>query len=117
MERDENDAKIIFADNALVEFESIRLGPRERGEIVLAPKVPMVHPVLFMSQVGSRVLVEEIIHKRTSLERKEQWSIEGFRFGRRLDLTVTKDEYLTIIIYNDGEDLTSVGASLVCSKE
>ena len=66
-----------------------------------------------MTDKGSEILIEEILHGRTALPHLSQLPICSFRFGRQLDVTVTKDEPIKIVIINNGPEPTSIGASLV----
>lgn len=118
MTRDEDKidtAPVIMTDKTGVVFESLDLGINERGEIVLSPDKPMRCPTLFMSCYGSEVLVEDICHGRTEIARRGHWPVEIFKMGHRLDVTVTKEEPIKIVIINLGPEKSNVGASLVAT--
>ena len=118
MTRDEDKidtAPVIMTDKTGIAFESLDLGINERGEIVLSPEKPMRCPTLFMSCYGSEVLVEDIYHGRTEIARQGHWPIELFKMGHRLDVTVTKEEPIKIVIINLGPERSNVGASLVAN--
>jgi len=103
-------------NDSTVVFESLELGPNERGEIVLAPSEPLRNPTLFASVRGGEGQVEEIIHGRGSLC-SGPWGIETFKLGRPLPVTVTAEEPIKIIICNHGQESATFGASLVATKE
>jgi hypothetical protein len=106
---------VIMSDKTDVEFGNVELDVNEQGEIVLAPSKPMRRPTIFMSCQGSEVIVEDIFHGRVALAKQGQWPVEIFRLGHRLDVMVTKDEPIKILIINLGPEHASVGASLVAT--
>jgi hypothetical protein len=106
-------APVIMDEKTSVVFESLELKINERGEIILSPDKAQRCPTLFMTDKGSEILIEEILHGRTALPHLSQLPICAFRFGRQLDVTVTKDEPIKIVIINNGPEPTSIGASLV----
>jgi hypothetical protein len=104
----------IFAEHARIAFGSINLKPGDRGEIILAPDRPMHEPVLFMSDRGLDVIVEDIYRGHIAIAHDGHWPVALFRFGLKMDhITITKDEFIKIIIRNGGKDIAAVGASLV----
>lgn len=100
---------------SIVEFESIGIGPGERGEIVLSPEILMRTPTLFASIRGADCYVEEIVHGHNSVC-AGQWPIEAFRFGKPLPIDVAKGETIKVIVANHGSEPAVVGASLVASR-
>ena len=106
---------VIMTSKTDVEFGNIELDVNEQGEIVLSPDKPMHCPTIFMSCQGSEVIVEDIFHGRTAIAKQGRWPVELFRMGHRLDVTVTKDEPIKILIINLGPEHASVGASLVAT--
>lgn len=106
---------VIMTDRTDVEFGNIELGINEQGEIVLSPDKPMRRPTIYMSCQGSEILVEDIFHGRTAITRQGHWPVELFRMGHQLDVTVTKDEPIKILIVNLGPERSSVGVSLVAT--
>ena len=106
-------APVILDEKTRVAFESLDLKVAERGEIVLAPDTALRYPTLYMTDRGSEVVVEAIFHGRTEIQRLSQRPMGMYRFGLRLNVTVTKDEPLKIVVVNNGPEPTSVGASLV----
>jgi hypothetical protein len=70
-----------------------------------------------MTDKGSEILIETVFHGRTEIRRLGQRPISSFRFGHQLDVTVTKDEPIKIVIINNGPEPTSIGASLVDTPE
>jgi hypothetical protein len=97
---------------AIVEFDFLELGSLERGEIVLAPDVPIERPTLYASVDAEDGMVEEIIHGEMSLA-VGPWPFDNFRFGRLLQIIVSSKEPLKIIVSNQGKGPTRFGASLV----
>jgi hypothetical protein len=111
-------APVIMSDKTYVVFDSVVLGPGERGEIVLAPDRPMRDPCVFMSERDCEgVVVEEVVVGRTVVARNGRWPVELFRNGHQLDGLVTSDSPLKVVVANAGTSKISVGASLVDSKE
>lgn len=111
-------APVIMSDKTYVVFESVSLGPGERGEIVLIPDRPMRDPHVYMAEQDCEgVVVEEVVRGRTVVARDGRWPVEVFRNGHQLDGPVTHDEPLKIVVVNPGVTRVSVGASLVDSKE
>lgn len=106
-------APVILDEKTRVTFESLDLKVAERGEIVLAPDVALRRPTLFMADRGSEIMVEAVFHGRTEISRLGQRPMGMYRFGHRLDVTVTRDEPIKIVIVNNGPEPTNVGASLV----
>lgn len=98
-----------------VEFGNIELDANERGEILLTPAKPMRCPTIYMSCLGSEISIEDIFHGRTAIARRGHWPMELFRMGHRLDLTVTADEPIKLLVVNRGLEHSSVGASLVAN--
>jgi hypothetical protein len=110
-------APVIMNEKTSVVFESLELKINERGEIILAPDKALRCPTLFMTDKGSEILIETVFHGRTEIRRLGQRPISSFRFGHQLDVTVTKDEPIKIVIINNGPEPTSIGASLVDTPE
>ena len=108
-------APVIMTDKTSVVFESLELGPNERGEIVLAPARPLRRPALYMADrdKGGQIVVEAVFHGRTAIARLGQCQADMYRFGRRLDVVVTRDEPIKIVIINNGLTPANMGASLV----
>jgi hypothetical protein len=105
-----------MTNGSAVVFDSLELGPDERGEIILSPSEPLRNPVLFASVRGGDGQVEEIVHGRGSLC-AGPWGIEAFKLGRPLPVTVTAEEPIKIVICNHGQERAMFGASLVANKE
>ena len=115
---DEKTAPVIMSDKTYVVFESVVLGPGERGEIVLSPDRPMRDPCIFMSERDCEgVVVEEVVVGRTVVAKDGRWPVELFRNGHQLDGVVTREEPLKVVVVNAGTAKITVGASLVDSKE
>jgi hypothetical protein len=111
-------APVIMSDKTYVVFESVVLGPGERGEIVLVPDRPMRDPCVFMSERECEgVVVEEVVMGQTVVAKDGRWPVEVFRNGHKLDGVVTSESPLKVVVANEGSSRTSVGASLVDSKE
>ena len=110
-------APVIMNENTSVVFESLELKINERGEIILSPDKALRCPTLFMTDKGSEILIEAVFHGRTEIPRLGQRPISSFKFGHQLDVTVTKDEPIKIVITNNGPEPTSIGASLVDTPE
>jgi hypothetical protein len=106
---------VIMTNRTDIEFGNIELGVNEQGEIVLSPDKPMRRPTIYMSCQGSEILVEDIFHGRTALARQGHWPVELFKMGHQLDVTVTPDEPIKILVVNLGPERSSVGASLVAT--
>jgi hypothetical protein len=106
-------APVILDEKTRVAFESLDLKVAERGEIVLAPDAALRYPTLYMTDRGSEVIVEAVFHGRTEIQRLSQRPMGMYRFGLRLNVTVTKDEPIKIVVVNNGPEPTNVGASLV----
>ena len=106
-------APVILNEKTRVVFESLDLKVAERGEIVLAPDVALRKPTLFMVDKGSEIMVEAIFHGHTEISHLGQRPMGMYRFGHRLDVTVTRDEPIKIVVVNNGPEPTNVGASLV----
>jgi hypothetical protein len=106
-------APVILNDKTRVVFESLDLKVTERGEIVLTPDVALRRPTLFMTDKGSEITVEAVFHGRTEIAHLGQRPMGMYKFGHRLDVTVTGDEPIKIVVVNNGPEPTSVGASLV----
>jgi|GEM_PF-1744571 hypothetical protein len=118
MDRDEDKIitePVIMSDKTDVEFGNVELDVNERGEIVLSPDKPMRRPTIFMSCQGSEVIVEDIMHGRIALPKRGPWPVELFRLGHQLEVTVTRDEPIKILLINLGPEHSSVGASLVAT--
>ena len=110
-------APVIMGEKTSVVFESLELKINERGEIILSPDKALRCPTLFMTDRGSEILIEAVFHGRTEIRRLGQHPISSFRFGIQLDVTVTRDEPIKIVIINNGPEPTSIGASLVDTPE
>ena len=111
-------APVIMSDKTYVVFESVVLGPGERGEIVLVPDRPMRDPHIFMSERECEgVVVEEVVLGQTVVAKDGRWPVEVFKNGHQLDGAVTREAPLKVVVANTGNSKTSVGASLVDSKE
>jgi hypothetical protein len=108
-------APVIMSDRTRVLFESIDLPLNARGEIVLCPEQPFRKPTLFVVDKGSEVIVESIFHGQLALPHLTMRPAGVFRFGCHLDVTVTKEEPLKLVVINYGPEATNVGASLVDS--
>lgn len=106
---------VIMSDKTDVEFGNIELDVNEQGEIVLSPGKPMRNPTIFMSCQGSEVIVEDIFHGRVAIAKQGHWPVELFKLGHQLDVMVTKDEPIKILIINLGPEHASVGASLIAT--
>ena len=105
----------VVGDKTAVEFGNIELDVNEQGEIVLAPDKAMRCPTVYMSCQGSEILVEDIFHGRTAIARNGHWPVELFKMGHRLDVTVTKDEPIKLLVVNRGPERSRVNASLVAN--
>ena len=116
---EEDTAPVLSRDSAYVVSEVLDIGPGERGELVLIPERPIRHPFLFMSNSmkGSRVIVEQVRHGNVELAGKSDQNISEFRLGSKLDLTVTSNEPIKIVVMNQGSLKTTVGASLVAGEK
>jgi len=112
-------APVIMSDKTNVIFESLDLEPGERGEIVLQPNNPLRRPTLYMADQNKKgqIVVEAIFHGQTAIARLGQCRADMYRFGRRLDVMVTKDEPIKIVIINNSLKAASIGASLVDTPE
>ena len=106
-------APVILNEKTSVVFESLDLGVAERGEIVLSPDKPLRKPTLFMTDRGSEIMIETVFHGRTAIPYLGQRPVSVFRFGHQLEVTVTCDEPIKIVIVNNGPEPTNIGASLV----
>jgi hypothetical protein len=106
-------APVILNEKTRVVFGSLDLGINERGEIVLSPGSPLRHPTLFLSDKGSEVMVEAIFHGRAEISHLGRRPIGVFRFGHQLEIVVTKDEPIKIVVVNNGPEPSNIGASLV----
>lgn len=113
-------AKVLIKESVTnVIFESIVLGPRERGEIVLVPDRPVRQPKLFMSNEDKegRAVVEQVFHGRVALLTEGGREAESYRYGRQLDVTVTASEAIKVVVVNYGANRTTIGASLVVTED
>jgi len=110
-------APVIMDGKTTVVFESLELKINERGEIILSPDKALRCPTLFMTDKGSEILIESVFHGRTEMRPLGQRPISSFRFGHQLNVTVTRDEPIKIVIINNGPEPTSIGASLVDTPE
>lgn len=130
-QEDIDTAPVIMKDDTHVTFESIELAPGDRAEIVLAPRRPVVAPVLFVSstQKDSSIVIEQIVHgdraesatqvfggETPGSHGSQTLSLDSLRFGRQLDLIVTENEPIKILVANSGRFKTTVGASLVTNS-
>jgi hypothetical protein len=157
-QEDIDTAPVIMKDDTHVTFESIELAPGDRAEIVLAPRRPVVAPVLFVSstQKDSSIVIEQIVHGDRAESATQVFggetlgsqipgsqtlgsqtlgsqtlgsqtlgsqtlgsqtlSLDSLRFGRQLDLIVTENEPIKILVANSGRFKTTVGASLVTNS-
>ena len=106
-------APVILNEKTRVAFEAIDLKVAERGEIILSPDAALRYPTLYMTDRGSEVVVEAVFHGRTEIQHLSQRPMGMYRFGLRLNVTVTKDEPIKIVVVNNGPEPTNVGASLV----
>ena len=105
-----------MSDKTYVVFESVVLGPGERGEIVLCPDRPMRDPCIFMSEQEEGVVVEEVLLGQPAVARYGRWPVQFFRNGHQLDGVVTREEPLKVMVANAGTTKVTVGASLVDSQ-
>jgi hypothetical protein len=112
-------APVIIKDNPRVTHESIDISPNERAEIILAPARAVRRPTLYMSNEfkSCQVIVEQITHGRSPIVSRENQEIDYFRFGMKLDVTVTDSEPVKIVIVNVGNRRTSIGAYLVAHED
>lgn len=112
-------APVIMSDKTSVVFESLDLGPGERGEIVLVPDGPLRCPTLYVAdqEKNGRIVIETIFHGQAAIGRLGQCQADMYRFGRRLDVMVTKSEPIKIVIINNGQKTATIGASLVDAPE
>jgi hypothetical protein len=110
-------APVIFRDGTRVEFQATTAIPGERVELVLEPSSEMKDPTLFMSlhPRDDQVVVENIACGPITIVAQES-AAENYRFGRRLDATVSKQEPIKILISNRGSSGVKIGASLVVSE-
>ena len=108
-------APVIMTDKTSVVFESLDLDPGERGEIVLQPDKPLYCPTLFVADRNKKgqVVIEAIFHGQTAIARLGQCPVEKYRFGQKLDVVVTRDAPIKIVIINNSRKPANVGASLV----
>ena len=111
-------APVVMRDDTHVTFESIELSPGDRAELVLSPEKPVRSPVLFVSstQKDSTVIVEQILHGRTAIFEREGLTLEKLRFGKKVDLTITAEEPIVVVVANPSPLKTTVGASLVTNE-
>ena len=112
-------APVIMTDMTTVVFESLELGPGERGEIVLLPNKPLRFPTLFVADKVKRglIIIEAIFHGQAAIARLGQCQADMYRFGRKLDVMVTKDEPIKIVVINNSQKPANIGASLVDTPE
>jgi hypothetical protein len=114
MKTDEIDTvPTVLTDATSVEFGSIELDAGERGEIILAPSKPMRNPTLYVSNSG-KIAVESVLHGRVAITSK-QWTAETLKMGRKLDVLVSKDEPVKVVVVGLGPGKSSVGVSLVAT--
>ena len=108
-------APVILTEKTNVVFESLDLEPGERGEIVLSPDKPLRSPALFMADRNKEgtIVIEAIFHGQTAIARLGQCPVEKYRFGQKLDVVVTRDAPIKIVIINNSRKPANVGASLV----
>lgn len=95
--------------------ESLKLGPKERGEIVFEAHRPIREPILHVRCRGGEVIVEEILHGRASVMDQVGGSslpIEFFRNGIRFEVTITREEPIKLIVINSKDEPSLVTASL-----
>ncbi len=111
-------APVIFRDGTRVAFQSIDAEPGERVELVIEPVAEMRDPILFVSldPRDDQVVVEGIACGPITIVAQES-SAENYRFGRRLDATVSQIEPIKILLSNRGRHCVKIGASLVLSEQ
>jgi len=112
-------APVIMTDKTTVVFESLELGPGEHGEIVLLPDKPLRFPTLFVADKDKRglIIIEAIFHGQAAIARLGQCQADMYRFGRKLDVMVTRDEPIKIVVINNSQKVANIGASLVDTPE
>ena len=108
-------APVIMTDKVRVVFEQLDLPLNARGEIVLSPDRPFGKPVLFMTDRGSEIVVETVFCGRHAIPQLTNCPAGMFRHGVHLDVVVSEESPLKIILINNGPEGTNVGASLVDS--
>lgn len=95
------------------EFEELTLGVGERGELVVAPETLMCRPVLTIQTSGGEVSVEDVYSGATALTSRGSWPASCMRDGVQLDVSVSREVPLKIVVFNSGPVPAVVGASLV----
>jgi hypothetical protein len=106
---------VIMTDRVRVVFGQIDLPLNTRKEIVLSPDRPFGRPVLFMSDRGSEIVIESVFHGTIAIPQLTNCPVGMFRHGVHLDVVVSEESPLKIILINNGPEGTNVGASLVDS--
>lgn len=115
---DEVTAPVLTGRRLHAEYEELELAVGERGEIVVAPESLMCRPILSLQTRGSEVLVEDLYSGKSAIARHGQWPAECLRDGVQLEVSVSRELPLKIVLFNAGPEPTVVGASLVTgSKE
>ena len=109
---------VIFQRGTRVEFQSTLASPGECVELVLEPSAEMRDPTLFMSldPRDDQVVVESIACGPITIVAQES-AAENYRFGRRIEATVSMHEPIKILVSNRGSSGVKIGASLVVSRE
>lgn len=134
---------IIIDDKTTVVFESLELGPGERGEIVLLPDRPLRCPTLFVADQNKnkrivmlpnqspccptlfvadqnkngRIVIESIFHGQTAIAHLGQCRVDMYRLGQKLDMIIAKNEPIKIVLINNSSKMANIGASLVDTSE
>lgn len=115
---EEVDTAPILDSKTVVEFETIELGSYERAEVVLAPKTPIRKPTLYIvPDPKSSVLVEQMLHGNVPIFDEGNTNADKFKFGYQLNVMVTDNEYIKIIVKNILSVKATVNACLVCEGE
>jgi len=116
------DTEELVSDSAIeVMYDSVTLAPGERGQIIFIPDSPLRRPSLFVSSLPEtkKATIEQVFHGRTGLNVLKTSSpdgeepLSGFKFGRLLDIAVTADEPVKVVVINRDNEKITVKASLV----
>ncbi len=110
---DEVTAPVLTGSRLHAEYEELALAVGERGEIVVVPESPMDRPVLSLQTRGSEVLVEDLYSGGRAVARHGHWPAECLRDGVQLEVSVSRELPLKVVLFNAGPEPTVVGASLV----
>lgn len=106
---------VIMTEKTSVVFESLDLEAGERGEIVLLPDKPLRCPTLFVADRNKKgqVVIEAIFHGQAAIARLGQCQVDMYRFGRQLDVVVSREEPIKLVLINSSHHAANIGASLV----